>query len=281
MSVRQVYKAINAITAELSGAAIPKLHRNERDDYFYRSVDDVLNRLSPLLARHKLCVLPRVLERTSTDRTGEGDQVLSSVTLRVAFDLVGCVDGSCHTVEVFSEALDPSDKGTAKAMSSAYKYAMLQLFCVPVTQIDDADRMSHRIKRSRGHAREPVEGWAQWAAGIIDIARSCASAEALQRLQERQRALLTAISRERADLYSKIGAEFAKQAVTLDGEGCAKQTGPKPGANRPSSPRRDGEQCAKSHQPPIGEERASASDTTPRSAQKNKRAINGKTTEPA
>ena len=65
MSAPQVYKAITAIAAELSGAGIAKRHRNERDDYRYRSIDDVLNRLSPLLAKHKLCVLPRVLERTA------------------------------------------------------------------------------------------------------------------------------------------------------------------------------------------------------------------------
>ena len=50
MSAPQVYRAIHAISAELARAGIAKLHRNERDDYLYRSIDDVLNRLSPLLA---------------------------------------------------------------------------------------------------------------------------------------------------------------------------------------------------------------------------------------
>ncbi len=121
MSAPQVYKAITAISAELSGGGIAKRHRNERDDYRYRSIDDVLNRLSPLLAKHKLCVLPRVLERTSADRLGDGDLLLVGVTLRIAFDLVSSADGSSHTVEAFGEALDASDKATAKAMSSAYK----------------------------------------------------------------------------------------------------------------------------------------------------------------
>ena len=47
MSAPQVYRAITAIAAELSGGGIPKRHRNERDDYRYRSIDDVLNRLVP------------------------------------------------------------------------------------------------------------------------------------------------------------------------------------------------------------------------------------------
>jgi hypothetical protein len=221
MSAPQVYRAITAIATELSGAGIPKRHRNERDDYRYRSIDDVLNRLSPLLARHKLCVLPRVLERTSTDRVGDGDLLLVGVTLRVAFDLVSSTDGSSHSIEAFGEALDASDKATAKAMSSAYKHAMLQAFCVPVAQIEDADASSHRLKRSRTHPREPVEGWAMWTSGIVDIVESCASVEAIERLQQRQRPLLKAVSREQPDLYAQIGAAFARRTAELNGEGCA------------------------------------------------------------
>ena len=68
-------------------------------------------------------------------------------------------------------------------MSSAYKQAMLQAFCVPVAQIEDADASSHRLKHARTHQREPVEGWAMWTSGITDIVESCASADALERLR--------------------------------------------------------------------------------------------------
>jgi hypothetical protein len=207
MSAPQVYRAISAISRELSGHGIAKRHRNEREDY--------------LLAKHKLCVLPRVLERTAGDRVGDGELLLVSVALRIAFDLVSTADGSSHTIETYGEALDASDKATAKAMSSAYKHAMLQVFCVPVAQVEDADACSYRLKRSRLHQQEPVEGWAMWTTGIIDIARSCASLEALETLQDRQRPLLQAISRERPDLYAQLGAAFAASAAELNGEECA------------------------------------------------------------
>ena len=235
MSAPAVYKAITAIAADLSDAGIAKRLRNERDDYRYRSIDDVLNRLSPLLAKHKLCVLPRVLERTSSDRVGDGDLLLVGVALRVAFDLVSSIDGSSHTVEAFGEALDASDKATAKAMSSAYKHAMLQAFCVPVAQVDDADAGSHRLKRSRSHQQEPVEGWVMWASGITDIIESCATREALERLQDRQRPLLKAVSREQPELYAQLGAAFAKRTAELIGERCAM-----------SGAAANGEQCASS-----------------------------------
>ena len=141
----QVYRAINAITADFAQAGIAKAHTNLVDQYQYRSIDDVLNRLAPLLARHRLCVLPRVLKRRAEDRAGDQGSILVSVRLKVAFDLVSARDGSSHTVQSWGEALDPGDKGTAKAMSAAYKSAMLELFCVPVTS-DDADASSHRLK---------------------------------------------------------------------------------------------------------------------------------------
>jgi hypothetical protein len=262
MSAPQVYKAVTAVAAELSGGGIPKRHRNERDDYRYRSIDDVLNRLSPLLAKHKLCVLPRVLVRECTDRLGEGDLLLVGVALKVAFDLVSSADGSSHTVEAFGEALDASDKATAKAMSSAYKHAMLQTFCVPVAQIADADVSSHRLKRNRSHPREPVEGWAMWTSGIVDIVESCATTEAIERLRQRQRPLLTAISREKPNLYAQIGAAFAKRTAELNGERCADCEGevarteppiPIPtirGRNREAAAKRpDGERCAEPKSP--------------------------------
>ena len=118
-------------------------------------------------------------------------------------------------------------------MSSAYKHAMLQAFCVPVAQIDDADASTHRLKRNRSHQREPVEGWAMWTSGIVDIVESCATTEAIERVRQRQRPLLTAISREKPDLYAQIGAAFAKRTTALNGERCA--------ISRVSA---DGEQCA-------------------------------------
>ena len=59
MAAPFVYAAINAVSAELSRTGIAKIHVNHADDYKYRSIDDLLDRLAPLLARHRLCVLSR------------------------------------------------------------------------------------------------------------------------------------------------------------------------------------------------------------------------------
>ena len=213
MSAPYVYKAINAISRELAGSGIAKVHHNERDDYLYRSIDDVLNRLAPLLAKHRLCVLPRVLERHVIERQGD-EQLLVDVTLGVAFSLVSADDGSSHLIEAYGEALDRGDKGTAKAMSAAYKSAMIQAFCIPVGDLEDADATSHRLA-AKTHVPEPVQGWEQWARDIQDIAAVCESEAAIDVVQGRNRELLKAISRERTDLYEELGEYFTERRHSL------------------------------------------------------------------
>ena len=207
-----VYQAINQIIRAFSKAGIAKGHTNAIEQYQYRSIDDVLNRLGPLLARHSLCVLPRVLRRESEDRAGDAGVLLVSVRLLVAFDLVSARDGSRHVIKAWGEALDQGDKGTSKAMSAAFKGAMLQLFCVPVASAD-ADSSSFRLKTNS--TPEPVEGWSCWTDGICDMIGGCESEEALGRVRSRQAGLLTALSRSKPDLYTKIGERFSARLNEL------------------------------------------------------------------
>ena len=231
MTRRQVYRAINAVAADLAEAGIPKTHNNEADGYKYRSIDDVLNRLAPLLARHRLCVLPRVLRRTASARRGEQGTILTMVELKVAFDFISADDGSRHTVKVFAESLDAGDKATAKAMAAAFKIAMIQSLCIPVPGNDDADRQTPKLAK-QDHNPEPVQGWPQWAADVIDTIGICESEEALVRVQDGKRAQLKAISRERNTLYVAIGEAFASRRAALAGRGKGPSPDSVPAAKR-------------------------------------------------
>ena len=232
MTRRQVYRAINAVAADLAEAGIPKTHSNEAEGYAYRSIDDVLNRLAPLLARHRLCVLPRVLRRRAMERRGEQGSTLIAVELKVAFDFISADDGSSHTVKVFAESLDAADKATAKAMAAAFKIAMIQSLCIPVPGNDDADRLTPKL--AKFHDPEPVQGWPQWAADIIDMIGICESEEALVRVQDGKRVQLKAISRECNTLYVAIGEAFASRRVALADRGRVVSPVRAPGAKRPA-----------------------------------------------
>jgi hypothetical protein len=214
MAAPSVYGAITAITAEFAAASIPKAHLNQVDQYLYRSIDDVLNRLSPLLAKHHVCVLPRAIERVVTDRTGLGEALLVNVALRVVYTIVSAEDGSCDEVEAFGEALDAGDKATAKAMSAAYKSAMLQAFCIPVADAEEPDASSPRLS-ARKHSPAPIQGWEAWTLDIKTVASSCESEEAIGRVQQTHRPLLQALSRERPELYAELGEAFRDRRAEL------------------------------------------------------------------
>jgi hypothetical protein len=213
VSAPSVYAAINAITAELAKNGIAKSRTNEVDDYKYRSIDDVLDRLAPLLATHRLCVLPKAFERTVTERADEQNHLLVHVALRVAFTLTSVDDGTSHTVEAYGEALDGGDKATGKAMSAAYKAAMVQTFCIPVGA-EDPDRTSHRLT-PKMHSPEPLQGWTQWCLDIEDIVSLCESEQAISTVQERNRDLLKALAREQPQLYAELGQAFVSRLEVL------------------------------------------------------------------
>ena len=205
-----VYQAINAVSVELAETGIAKRQRNEDRDYAYRGIDDLLHALAPLLSRHKLCVLPRVVDRHATPLTNAPQQL---VVVRVEFDLVSAIDGSKHVVGSFGEAMDDSDKGTAKAMSAAYKSAMLQAFCIPVPQ-EDSDATSPRLNPVIA-LPEPPEGWESWADEVGDIAKSCESIDAIDRLMSGRRGGLAALQRSRPELYAQIGEVIANRLAEI------------------------------------------------------------------
>jgi len=140
-----VYQKIAAITAELSKIGISKDSKNQSQGYAFRGIDAVYGALSPLLAKHGLCILPRVKDRQVIERQNRQGTALFYVTLTVEFDFVASEDGSKHTVVTVGEAMDSGDKASNKAMSAAYKYAAFQAFCIPTEGDNDADSTTHEV----------------------------------------------------------------------------------------------------------------------------------------
>ena len=143
-----VYQAINKVQAELSHSGLAKNQTNSFDRYNFRGIDDVYNALAPLLAKHGLVVLPRVISRLCDERQSKKGDMMLYVTVEVEFDFVSAEDGSKHTVKTFGEAMDRGDKATNKAMSAAYKYAAFQAFCIPTEGDNDSEAETHELASS-------------------------------------------------------------------------------------------------------------------------------------
>src|SRR5690348_3463588 len=96
-----VYAAIEAVMAEVGKDGIAKDRYNDGQKYKFRGIDDVYNALAPILARHHLIIVPRVLSREKTERVsikddGRGntrESVLFYVVVHVEFDIICATDG--------------------------------------------------------------------------------------------------------------------------------------------------------------------------------------------
>lgn len=173
----EVYKAINAVQAALSKTGISKDRQTTGGgaSFKFRGIDDVYAAVSPLLAEHKLCIIPRCIARTYVERQTKSGGALFYVTVEAEFDFVSAVDGTKHTARTFGEAMDSGDKATNKAMSAAYKYAAFQTFAIPTEGDNDADAHVHEVA-----APAPAERAADWLSAI----KSSDDVEALAKVRD-------------------------------------------------------------------------------------------------
>lgn len=136
---------MHAILADLE--AVPKTHqveaRGQGASYRFRGIDDAINALNPLLAKHGVYFYPRVLKHRLryTERTNSSGFSVEWTRAKVTVDycFVAASDGSTLHTRVVAEGLDNSDKATAKALSQALKYCLLQTFAIATADMEDQD----------------------------------------------------------------------------------------------------------------------------------------------
>lgn len=203
----EVYKAISAVAREMAEQGISKDRENRQQGFNFRGIDQVYNALAPMLAKHGLVILPRITERTVTERTTQKGGVLFYVVVKAEFDFVATEDGSKHTVTTYGEAMDSGDKATNKAMSIAYKYAAFQAFCIPTEQTAiDADAEVHHVA-----ARFPDDILADFTAQAAE----CATIDDLKGIYKPAwNALASSAEHQQkcVEVFKTRGAELSKAA---------------------------------------------------------------------
>ena len=109
--------------------------------YKFRGIEQVQQRLQPILVRHGLVILPTTLDRIDHPvRTTRSGGSMYAVALHVRFTVYGPAGDSLE-MDAWGEGADSGDKSSGKAHSMAYKTAMLEAFCIPTeTDTDDGDR---------------------------------------------------------------------------------------------------------------------------------------------
>ena len=128
-----IYAALSSVMTDV--LAVRKTGRNTDQNYSFRGVDAVVNAVGPVLRKHHVLLLPELLDVAYRDVRTSRDKPAREVTVRVRYTFIGPA-GDKIEVTVPGESMDNGDKGTAKAMSVAYRIALLQALCIPTDEPD-------------------------------------------------------------------------------------------------------------------------------------------------
>lgn len=140
-TTKKIYEAIPAIMNEIGH--IGKEKRNQQQGFMFRGIDQVMNTMKPMLAKHGVFVVPEVIDRQREERTTKSGSNLIYSILTVRYHFCAS-DGSEVVATTVGEGMDSADKASNKAMAIAFKYACFQVFCIPTEEIakDDPDNYS-------------------------------------------------------------------------------------------------------------------------------------------
>lgn len=158
MTTGKIYSLIPKIMNEVG--AIEKTRRNQQQGYAFRGIDDVYSAFQGPLAKHGVFVAPEVLSEAREERQTKAGGTMIYTVLRMKFRFYA-EDGSFVECVTVGEAMDSGDKSSNKAMSTAMKYAMYQLFCIPTYEDNDTENQSPDVAprppvQPQATARAPI-----------------------------------------------------------------------------------------------------------------------------
>lgn len=156
-----IYESIAAVQANVDFIGKDKTTQSG-NKFKYRGVDQVLNTLHPLFAKHKVFAVPEVLEIMHREERvlSSGSKVLYEV-LKIKYTFYA-EDGTSLAAVVVGEAMDSGDKVSNKCMSVAYKYACFQMLSIPTEETtqdpdDSAEDIKPKVPAGKSKAQQIMQ----------------------------------------------------------------------------------------------------------------------------
>ncbi len=148
-ALKQIYVSLAAVSEEVP--AIPKTKKSHQG-HLYRGVDDITNALKPILAKHKIVVMPRTIASSEGERHTAKGSSMQYAKVCVKYRFISAIDGSSTYAVVEGEATDTLDKALMKAYTYAYKTALTQVFNLATQEIVEAEE---REEPTQAKTKEP------------------------------------------------------------------------------------------------------------------------------
>jgi hypothetical protein len=114
--------------------AVGKAERNSAQGFNFRGIDAVLNAVSPALIKHGIVVYPRVQSVEKGTATTAKGSIMNTVVVVVEYIFTDGDESIASSAA--GEAFDSGDKAVAKAMSVAYRTALIQALSLPTDEPD-------------------------------------------------------------------------------------------------------------------------------------------------
>ena len=115
--------------------SIGKSDFNDFHRFSFRGIDTVIDHVGPAFREHGVIALPKLLSLSAEMVKSSKDKPMRLTTVTVEYAFVGPAGDRVETV-VPGEAWDGEDKGSSKAMSVAYRTALLQVLSIPTRERD-------------------------------------------------------------------------------------------------------------------------------------------------
>ena len=148
--VPHVYQGICDVMSDIAREGIAKNRKNVQQGNQFRGIDDVYNAMCGLFAKNRICVLPVEIECRRHERETSSNKTLYCADVKITFKIVSAVDASFQTIQALGEGSDMGDKTLSKCESIAYKYAVMQAFCIPTQATPDTDNDTPEDSNPRG-----------------------------------------------------------------------------------------------------------------------------------
>lgn len=165
--VPAIYQALVNVGADLGKAGISKDRHNEQQHFRFRGIDDVMNAVNPILAKHKVMLQIHYADQPDIERvTAKGSTLIHSRVMGT-FTFICATDGSYVSHTFPGTGMDSADKALNKAMSAALKYVLLQTFLIPTEAVaDDADATTPDAS-----VPKPPAGFEEWFVAILEVSK--------------------------------------------------------------------------------------------------------------
>jgi ERF superfamily. len=208
-----IAEALSAVMGDVQ--SVRKGDRNTQQNYAFRGIDAVVNAVGPAFRKHGVVCVPLLEEVAyNTVEVGKNRSIMRECTVRVRYRFYGPAGDSIECVTI-GEAMDSGDKATPKAMSVAYRVALLQALTIP-TDEPDADAQSYeRSARPAEPQWDPVEQEVLYDGWAAEIAKATAEqiGDIGQRLLKAKRG-----GEMSPNTYQKLATLGGKRKGELDAE---------------------------------------------------------------